>query len=139
AGYVDFPLIAFHMEKLAILSPLWMPIFFSIAMASAGISALLFGRLFDKVGISVLIFVTALAALFAPLVFSDSFYTVMLGMILWGIGIGAQESIMRAVIANIVRMDKRATAYGILNIYFGISWCLGSILMGFLYDISLIA
>lgn len=57
-------------------------------------------------------------------------------MILWGIGLGSQESIMRAVVANLVQMDKRGIAYGTLNIWFGISWFLGSALMGFLYDIS---
>lgn len=46
---------------------------------------------------------------------------------------------MRAVVANLVQMNKRGTAYGILNIWFGISWFLGSALMGFLYDVSLIS
>jgi len=51
----------------------------------------------------------------------------------------AQESIMRAVIANLVQMNKRETAYGTLNIWFGVSWFLGSALMGFLYDISILS
>ncbi len=139
AGYVDFPLIAFHLKKRSIMSDAWMPIIFSISMGAAGIAALVFGRLYDIKGFSVLIFVTALAALFVPLVFSDDFYFVLIGMILWGIGLGSQESIMRAVVANLVRMNKRATAYGILNIWFGLFWFLGSALMGFLYDVSLIS
>lgn len=137
AGYVDFPLIAFHFKKTAVMSDAWMPIIFSISMAAAGIAALLFGRLYDTQGFSVLIFSTALASLFAPLVFSDNFYTVLSGMILWGIGLGTQESIMRAVVANLVQMNKRGTAYGLLNIWFGVFWFLGSALMGFLYDVSL--
>jgi len=71
--------------------------------------------------------------------FLDDFYFALIGMILWGIGLGAQESIMRAVVANLVQMNKRGTAYGILNIWFGVFWFLGSALMGFLYDISLVA
>lgn len=139
AGYVDFPLIAFHFQKETVISDLWVPIFFSISMASAGLAALIFGRLYDKLGLSVLICVTALASLFAPLVFMNGFYLPLLGMILWGIGIGTQESIMRAVVANMVQMNKRGTAYGILNIWFGVFWFLGSALMGFLYDVSLIS
>lgn len=108
-------------------------------MASAGISALIFGRLFDKKGLSVLINASALSSLFAPLVFIDGFSIALIGTVLWGIGLGAQESIMRAVVANMVRMDKRGTAYGILNIWFGISWFLGSALMGILYDISIVS
>jgi MFS family permease len=139
AGYIDFPLIAFHFKKASIMSDAWIPIVFSISMAAAGISALIFGRLFDRKGFSVLILATALASLFVPLVFLDNYYFLLIGMILWGIGLGAQESIMRAVVANLVQMNKRGTAYGILNIWFGVFWFLGSALMGFLYDISLIS
>lgn len=137
AGYVDFPLIAFHFKKAESISDVWIPILFSISMAADGISALVCGRFFDRKGLSVLIFVTGLASLFAPLVFIDGFYFALVGVILWGIGLGAQESIMRAVVANLVLMNKRGTAYGILNVWFGISWFLGSALMGFLYDVSL--
>ena len=51
-------------------------------------------------------------------------------MILLGIGIGAQESIMRAEVANRVQMNKRGTAYAILNIWFGIFWFLGECFNG---------
>jgi MFS family permease len=139
AGYIDFPLVAFHFKKASIMSDEWIPIVFSISMGAAGIASLVFGRLYDSKGFSVLIFATALASLFAPLVFLDDFYSALIGMILWGIGLGTQESIMRAVVANLVRMNKRGTAYGVLNIWFGVFWFLGSALMGFLYDVSLIS
>ncbi len=139
AGYVDFPLIAYHFKKNAIVTDVWTPILFAIAMASAGISALICGRFFDKKGLSTLIYVTGIAALFAPLVFMGGFFLAIFGMILWGIGLGAQESIMRAYIGNLVPMDKRGTAYGILNLWFGVFWFLGSALMGALYDVSLTA
>ena len=60
----------------------------------------------------------------------------LVGMALWGVGMGAQESIMRAAIAEMVPMDKRSTAYGIFNAGFGLFWFLGSALMGILYDVS---
>jgi MFS family permease len=138
AGYVDFPLIAFHFEKAALLPEVWIPVLFAIAMAADGISALICGYLYDKIGFSVLIGVSFIAAFFAPCVFLGGLSFIVLGAILWGIGLGAQESIVRAVIANMVRMNKRATAYGLMNIYFGIAWFLGSALMGLLYDRSLI-
>lgn len=138
AGYVDFPLIAFHFKKASVMPDAWIPIIFSVSMGAAGISALIFGRLYDTKGFSVLIFATALASLFAPLVFSSDFYFALIGMILWGIGLGTQESIMRAIVANLVQMNKRGTAYGVMNIWFGVFWFLGSALMGFLYDVSLI-
>ncbi len=136
AGYVDFALIAFHLKKGSLISDAWISIIFSISMGAAGVAALVFGKLYDRWGFSVLIFATALASLFALLVFIDGFYFALAGMILWGMGLGTQESIMRAFVADLVQMNKRATAYGILNIWFGIFWFVGSALMGFLYDIS---
>jgi MFS family permease len=136
AGYVDFSLIAYHFEKGGVIPDIWIPIFFSIAMAADGLAALVFGRLYDSKGISIVIVATAISSFFAPLVFADGFYFALFGMILWGIGLGSQESIMRAVVANLVSVDKRGTAYGTLNIWFGVFWFLGSACMGFLYDIS---
>jgi hypothetical protein len=46
---------------------------------------------------------------------------------------------MRAVVANMVSKEIRGTAYGILNIWFGLFWFLGSALMGFLYQAHLSA
>jgi MFS-type transporter involved in bile tolerance (Atg22 family) len=106
-------------------------------MAADGIAALIFGKLYDIKGISVLIFITGISLFFVPLVFINGFYYALFGIILWGIGLGSQESIMRAVVANLVQTNKRATAYGTLNFWFGISWFLGSALMGFLYDVSI--
>lgn len=60
-------------------------------------------------------------------------------MALWGISMGAQESIMRAAIADRVPSDRRGGAYGLFNVGFGIAWFCGSFLMGFLYDRSIIA
>jgi MFS family permease len=60
-------------------------------------------------------------------------------MLLWGIGMGALESIVRAVVASIVPSDRRATGYGIFNAGFGLAWFAGSAVMGFLYDSSIIS
>lgn len=139
AGYVDFSLVAYHFEKMAVIPNVWIPVFFSIAMAADGLAALIFGKLYDTKGISILILITGISSLFVPLVFINGFYFALLGMILWGIGLGAQESIMRAFVANLVHKDIRGTAYGTLNVCFGISWFLGSALMGFLYDISILS
>lgn len=61
----------------------------------------------------------------------------LIGMALWGVGMGAQESIMRAGVAGMVPVEKRATAYGIFNTGYGVSWFLGSVLLGIFYDISI--
>jgi MFS-type transporter involved in bile tolerance (Atg22 family) len=60
----------------------------------------------------------------------------LLGMVLWGVGMGAQESIIKAALADMVPRNRRATGYGLFNTGFGLCWFLGSALMGLLYDIS---
>lgn len=137
AGYADFPLIAYHFEKMSVASENWIPVFYAVAMGVDAISALIFGRLFDRIGVSVLVISSLISMLFAPLVFLGGFNYVLLGMVLWGIGMGAQESVMRASVAEMVPADRRGSAYGIFNTGFGVSWFLGSALMGVLYDISI--
>lgn len=138
AGYADFALIAFHLKKASHISDVWIPLFFSLSMGVAGLSGLVFGRLYDHFGISILIFATVIVSFFAPLVFIDGFYFALIGMVLWGIGLGTQESIMRAFVADLIPKEKRGTAYGLLNFFFGVFWFLGSALMGYLYDVSLL-
>lgn len=138
AGYADFALIAYHFQKASIVTPLWISLFYSISMAVDGLAALIMGRLFDTKGISILAAVTALTSFFAPLVFLGGFTSALFGMILWGIGMGSQESLMRAVVANLAHPKKRAMAYGMLNLVFGVFWAIGSAAIGIFYDVSLL-
>lgn len=106
-------------------------------MAVDAAAALVFGRLFDRIGISALTFAVLLSSLFAPLVFFGNGQGALLGMTLWGMGMGAQESILKAAVAGLVPADKRGSAYGIFNTGYGLSWFLGSLAMGILYDRSI--
>ena len=58
------------------------------------------------------------------------------GILLWGIGMGAQESIMKAATSQIIPKHMRSTGFGIFETGFGIAWFLGSWILGILYDIS---
>lgn len=136
-GYVDFPLAAYHFKKVSIVSDNWIPIFYAIAMGVDALAALIFGRLFDRKGVSILIFAVLASLFFAPLVFLGGFYAALFGIILWGIGMGAQESIMRAGIADMISINKRGSAYGIFNAGYGLFWFFGSATMGIFYDISI--
>ena len=138
AGFVDFPLIAFHFKNSLVTSDILIPVFYAVAMGVDALAALIFGRLFDKIGLSIMIVVAVLSAFFAPLVFLGGLYSALIGISLWGIGLGAQESIMRAAIAGMSPIEKRGTAYGVFNTIFGVFWFIGSLTMGILYDISIV-
>lgn len=138
-GFADFPLAAFHMKTTAVVADKWIPLIYAGAMGVDAISALILGRLYDKIGLKVLMGVVLLSAWSAPLIFLSGSGLLIAGMVLWGIGMGAQESIVRAVVAGIVSPDRRATGFGIFNAGFGFAWFAGSAMMGILYDLSLTA
>jgi MFS family permease len=137
AGYADFPLIAYHFGKTAVLPSDYIPLFYAVAMGVDAVAALVLGRLFDRLGMPVIMVTAALSALFAPLVFLGGFTLALLGMVLWGIGMGSLESIIKAALAEMVPRDRRATGFGLFNAGFGLFWFLGSALMGLLYEFSL--
>jgi MFS family permease len=139
ASYADFPLIAYHCKRTALIGDAWIPTLYALAMGVDALAALVFGRLFDRFGVRVLATAALVSSMFAPLVFLGKLPLVVVAMILWGIGMGAQESIMRAAVAVMVPRDRRGTAYGIFNTGYGLFWFLGSALLGILYGVSLVA
>ncbi len=136
AGFADFALIAFHFQQAAVVSPDLIPVFYAVAMGVDAIAALAFGRLYDRAGVSVLVAAVLLSFLYAPLAFLGGPAASFAGVVLWGVGMGAQESVMRATVAGMVPPERRGTAFGAFNTGFGVAWFAGSALMGFLYDAS---
>ena len=139
AGYADFPLIAYHFATAHVMPAPWIPILFALAMGVDGVSGLVLGSLFDRIGIRAMIVATLISAAAAPLVFLGSFPLAVVGMVCWGVGTGAQDSVMRATISRLAPRDRRATALGIMNAAYGLAWFAGSVLLGVLYDLSLVA
>jgi MFS family permease len=137
AGFADFPLIAYHFQKSSAVTGGWIPVFYAVAMGVGGGGAFVFGRLFDRRGIIVLIPLTLFSAAYAPLAFLGGHWACLAGAALWGIGMGVHESIFAAAVATMVGPPRRASAYGLFTAVFGISWFLGSALLGWLYDLSL--
>jgi MFS family permease len=60
-------------------------------------------------------------------------------MVLWGIGMGSQSTLIKAAIGNLIPQHKRGSAYGLIDTLYGVSWFIGSALMGWLYDHSISA
>ncbi len=139
AGFADFQLIAYHFEKADAVKEIWIPIMYSIAMAVSGTGSLLFGRMFDRLGIGILIPLTLVSAVFAPLVFLGGFWPVIVGSALWGLGMGVHESIIPAAVATMVPRQRRPSAYGLFTAGYGVAWFAGSAVMGVLYDFSITA
>ena len=137
AGFADFSLMAFHFQKSGTVSLSLVPVYYAAAMITGAVTAPIFGKLLDKVGLPVLLVAFAVPAFFAPLVFLRGSGLELAGMILWGAGIGAQDSCLKAVLAAVVPSEKRSTAFGVFDTGFGIAWFAGSAIMGLLYDKSI--
>lgn len=139
-GFADYSLILMHISRtfqdLAAQNTL--PLLYAGAMAVDAAAALIFGHLYDRIGVKAVAISTVLSSTFAIFVFS--FHTtpaLLLGVALWGVGMGAQESVLKAAVTSMVPKNSRATGYGIFECSFGVFWFLGSWLMGVLYDVSL--
>lgn len=134
AGFADYPLIAFHFARSGLLSAHWVPLLYVIAMASSGGASLLFGRLFDRYGFRVIVWLAAFTWLYAPLVWFGGFGSAVLGAVIWGIGMGVHESVIPAAVAPLVDRRRRASAFGLFTAGYGICWFLGSAIIGWAYE-----
>ncbi len=136
-GFADFPLITMHISRQALLPNDTLPLLYAAAMLVDAFAALLFGWMYDKLGIWVLMVSSVISALFSIFIFGFQTLTAaIIGIILWGIGMGAQESILKSVVTTIVSKENRSTGFGVFQTAFGAFWFLGSWVMGMLYDIA---
>ena len=136
-GFADFTLITLHAAKTQAFPASTLSLLYAAAMAVDAFAALFFGWLFDRVGLKALIVSTLCSAFFAGFVFlSGNPYLIGVGIVLWGVGMGAQESIMKAAVSTIIPREHRSSGFGIFETGFGVAWFLGSWLLGALYDVQ---
>jgi predicted MFS family arabinose efflux permease len=139
AGFADFALIGFHFHKANSVSENLIPVFYAVAMASSALASIPMGRIFDRFGPNISLFAFLISAGAAPFVFLGSAYFALIGMIFWGVGMSAQGSLFQAMLTGVIPPQKRSTAFGLFDTGYGIAWFLGSVLMGLLYDKSILA
>jgi MFS family permease len=149
-GFIDYSIVIMHVSKTymslasglsqttSLVSSGTLPLLYAGAMLVDAVAALFFGLMYDKKGVKALVWSTLISAPFAIFVFAfHSVPLLLLGIALWGVGMGAQESILKAAVTSMVPKASRATGYGIFECSFGVFWFLGSWLLGVLYDISI--
>jgi len=137
AGFANFQLISYHLKVQAIVPDAQIPIMYAIAMGVDALAALVVGKTYDKVGLISLLAVPLLTLPIPFLAFSHIYSLVLIGMVLWGVVMGIQETIMRAAIADLAPAGRRGFAYGIFHTVYGASWFLGSYVMGLLCEFSI--
>jgi len=138
-GFVDFPVLGAHFEKQGLFGAATIPLLYSAAMAMTGLTAFIYGRLFDRYGIVVLSYGIGISMLALPLGFLGGATAAVVSVLCWASGLGVQDATLRAGIAQVVSMNKRGTAFGTFNGVYGVAWFLGSAITGVLYGISIAA
>ena len=142
-GFIDYSLVIMHVYRTyagitSLLTADTLPLLYAGAMLVDAIAALIFGYMYDRIGVKALVISTVISAPFALCIFTTvSVPLLFLGIALWGVGMGAQESILKAAVSTMVPKNSRATGYGIFECSFGIFWFLGSWLLGMLYEFHL--
>src|SRR5436190_1596448 len=120
AGFADFALIGFHFQKAHIVPTNLIPVFYAAAMGSSALAAIPLGRLFDKFGASISLIAFLISAAAAPLVFLGQSYFALAGMVLWGVGMSAQGSLLQAMLTGVIPPQKRSTAFGLFDTGYGL-------------------
>ena len=151
-GFIDYSIVIMHVSRTftelsphlaqttSLITTGTLPLLYAGAMLVDAVAALLFGFLYDRRGVAALVLSTLISAPFSVFIFSvHSVPALLLGIALWGVGMGAQESILKAAVTGMVPKTSRATGYGIFECSFGVFWFFGSWLLGALYYVNLSA
>jgi len=139
AGLMSFEFIAFHLASHRTASAHWIPVLLGISTGFGVLANLVLGRLYDRNAIGTVIGAVFVSALFSPLVFLGGFGVALVGMLLWGIGYAVQDTLFKAVVADRLPEGRRNFAFGIFYTGYGVGWLIGSVAVGLLYSVSVVA
>ena len=133
-GFSTWAVLAFHLTSRHLLSPSLVPVLYALAMGTASIAAIAFGRIYDRVGLRGLIALPPLAIAVPLLSFSSTNALFVAGAIVWGAGMGVHDSTMRAAVTDFVPAHRRGAGYGTFTAIYGLAWLAGAALIGLLYE-----
>jgi MFS family permease len=134
AGLMSFELISYHLSREKIASEQWIPVMLAISTAFGVLASLAFGKLYDRIGVPVVISAVCVSAAFSPFVFFGGFWLVLFGMLLWGLGYATQDTLLKAIVAEVLPEGKRNFAFGLYYAGYGVGWLVGSLVAGLLYE-----
>ncbi len=147
-GFVNFALAGFHFKTTHVLTDAQIPLFYALAMGVDAVAALVIGKTYDvfkirhnneKAGLITLIAIPVLSLFIPVFIFSLNFSWCLAGAVIWGVVMGAHETVMKSAIADLTALKKRGTGYGVFNAAYGLAIFIGSAFCGLLYEHSILA
>lgn len=117
------------------ISPAMLPLLWMVLHFSKVFSSLIGGELSDKFGRKTLIVSgwVVYAAVYGGFAFVDSAWQAWVLFIIYGAYFGLTEGVEKAMVADLVKDEKRGTGYGFYNLAYGITVFPASLLFGFLW------
>jgi len=111
------------------------PLLYAFAMGVDAVAALLIGKIYDRVGLKILVFIPLVTLPLPLLAFSQQYGLAIITAVLWGLVMAMHETIMRAGLADLVPSKQRAFAYGLFNTIYGAGWLLSGAALGSLFSL----
>ena len=139
AGLVTFGLISFSLVQRHLVPTAGAPLLYAAAMAAEALAALATGEIYHRSGPRILLGLPLLVAAVPALAFGSSLGLAVVGVLLWGVATGVQDSTVKALVADLVVRERRATAYGVFAALQGAGALVGGIAAGALYSHSVTA
>lgn len=134
AAFADFALIGYHLQNANIVAPGWIPAYYAAAMLVDALTAIPLGHLYDRAGLRIVPALVGLVCVAPILLFLGNAWVAFIGALVWGLGMGITEGVLRAGLATLAPAGRVGTAFGTYHLVFGVAWFVGSALMGLLYD-----
>jgi len=129
-GLMTFGVISYALVSAKVVAVAAIPLVYALAMAVAALAALSTGEAFDRWGPRILLVVPVLVAAVPLCVFTDHRALVLLGVALWGMASGIQDSTVKALVAELVPVWQRGAAYGVFAAVQGAGALAGGALAG---------
>lgn len=134
AGFAAFPLIAYHIARSIAVHAAPARVSYASPAAISRIGSAVFACLSDRPAIGMLVSLTLVAAAYTRLALLDGFWSTLVGVCLWAVGMGVRDSIIPTTVSAFVPPPRRASALS-TGVY-GIAWFPGSAVLGAIFDIS---
>jgi predicted MFS family arabinose efflux permease len=91
AGLMSFELVTFHLASTHLIGASWIPLLLALSTGLGVVASLVLGKLYDRIGLPVVLAAGVMSALFAPLAFAGNIIALVIAMLLWGVGYAIQS------------------------------------------------
>jgi MFS family permease len=113
------------------------PLIYMLIQGIDAPAALIFGYIYDKVGIKILAAPFLISIIPSLLTFAkNNLLLLWISAVFFGLVLGMQESIYRAAVSDFTPISSRGTAYGIFNTIYGVGFLASGLLYGLLIALS---